>query len=236
MTIVMGEAPEREPHHPAQVGPRWRRIVAVTSMVAALAMFAAAGWELWGTNWVAHRTQATITRTLETTWRQHDGKKTVEVPEGKASALIRIPRFGRTYVVPVLEGTDDAVLAAGYGHYENAAQPGEVGNYALAAHRVTHGEPLRRMPELKAGDQVIVETRAARYTYVLDTGGDDLVVDRHQTWVTDPLPSNPMAGGIQPAQQPGQRLITLTTCSELFHTDDRMVAFGHLLTTEWIQR
>ena len=29
----------------------------------------------------------------------------------------------------------------------------------------------------------------------------------------------------------GQRLITLTTCSEIFHTDDRMIAFGHLVRT-----
>jgi sortase A len=37
---------------------------------------------------------------------------------------------------------------------------------------------------------------------------------------------------VQPAQRPGQRLITLTTCSELFHTDNRMIAFGHLVDTE----
>ena len=48
-------------------------------------------------------------------------------------------------------------------------------------------------------------------------------------WVVQALPGNPEAGGVQPAQEPGQRLITLTTCSELFHTDNRMVAFGHLV-------
>jgi sortase A len=36
---------------------------------------------------------------------------------------------------------------------------------------------------------------------------------------------------VQPRQQAGQRLITLTTCSELFHTDNRMIAFGHLVST-----
>ncbi|WP_297626517.1 hypothetical protein [Nocardioides sp.] len=33
---------------------------------------------------------------------------------------------------------------------------------------------------------------------------------------------------MQPVQEAGQRLLTLTTCSELFHADDRLVAFGHL--------
>ena len=49
-------------------------------------------------------------------------------------------------------------------------------------------------------------------------------------WVLAPVPANP-DGGVQPPQEPGQRLITLTTCSELFHTDDRMVAFGVLVGT-----
>ena len=86
------------------------------------------------------------------------------------------------------------------------------------------------MPDLRPGDEVVVETRAATFTYVLDTGGDDLVVPFTETWVVDALPTNP-DGGVQPEQVPDQHLITLTTCSEIFHTDDRMVAFGHLVST-----
>ena len=47
----------------------------------------------------------------------------------------------------------------------------------------------------------------------------------------DRLPKNPR-GGVEPAQRAGQRLITLTTCAELFHTDNRMIAFGHLVSAE----
>jgi sortase A len=106
-----------------------------------------------------------------------------------------------------------------------------VGNYALAGHRVTHGEPLRRMPDLQPGDKVIVETVKAEYVYRIDTDPEALVVPFTSTWVLDPVPKNPEAGGPQPAQKKGQRLITLTTCSEIFHTDDRMIAFGHLVRT-----
>ena len=151
------------------------------------------------------------------------------VPKGEASALIRIPTFGKKYVVPVLEGTSQDVLAKGYGHFTGTAHPGEIGNYALAAHRVTHGEPLRRMPDLRPGDKVIVETVSDTYTYRLDTNPNDLVVPFTGIWVLAPDPTNPAQGGVQPAQRPGQRLITLTTCSELFHTDNRMIAFGHLV-------
>ncbi|MEZ5097019.1 MAG: sortase [Nocardioides sp.] len=88
-----------------------------------------------------------------------------------------------------------------------------------------HGEPLRRMPELQPGDEIVVETRQWVYSYVLDTGGDDLVIPFTDVWVLDPRPVNP-GGGPQPPPH-AKRLITLTTCAELFHTDDRMVAFGH---------
>ena len=71
----------------------------------------------------------------------------------------------------------------------------------------------------------------AIYTYELDTNPNDLIVTFEDIWVVDPLPTNP-DGGVEPAQRPGQKLITLTTCSELFHTDNRMIAFGHLVASE----
>jgi sortase A len=83
------------------------------------------------------------------------------------------------------------------------------------------------MPELRPGDRVEVETRQAVYTYVLDTDPNDLVVPFTAGWVLQAFPVNP-DGGVGPDPADGTRLITLTTCSELFHTDDRMVAFGHL--------
>jgi sortase A len=201
-------------------------------MVTGAGLLGYVGWQFWGTNWVAHREQAEITRTLQTQWEE-DGAQLApkRVPKGDASALIRIPRFGSSYVVPVLEGVATEDLARGFGHFVESADPGRVGNYALAGHRVTHGEPLRRMPDLQPGDKVIVETVKAEYVYRIDTDPEALVVPFTSTWVLDPVPKNPEAGGPQPAQKKGQRLITLTTCSEIFHTDDRMIAFGHLVRT-----
>jgi sortase A len=201
-------------------------------LVAGLALLGYVGWQFWGTNWTSHRQQQAVTQDLRKEWSLPGDtlkRQPQFVPKGKASALILIPKFGRTYVVPVLEGTSQDVLARGYGHFDDTAQPGQVGNYALAAHRVTHGEPLRRMPELRPGDKVIVETVSATYTYRLDTDPNKLIVSFTGTWVLGKDPKNPAGGGVQPAQRPGQRLITLTTCSELFHTDNRMIAFGHLV-------
>ena len=181
---------------------------------------------------MSKREQREITTSLQQEWTEGGAKLQPKyVPKGEASALVRIPAFGKKYVVPVLEGTSSEVLTQGFGHFTKSADPGEVGNYALAAHRVTHGEPLRRMPELRPGDKVVVETVDRTYTYELDTDPRRLVIPFTGVWVLDPLPKNP-DGGPQPRQVPGQRLITLTTCSELFHTDNRMIAFGHLVGSE----
>ncbi len=208
-------------------------------VVAGLALLGYVGWQLFGTNVVSERHQREAVESLERQWREEPApvadaergprERAAALP-GEATALIRIPRFGDDYVMPVLEGVADDALARGYGHFEDSARAGGRGNYALAAHRVTHGEPLRDMPTLRPGDEVLVETRDTVYTYVLDTNPNDLVVTFRDVWVVAEDPENPDPRGVEPVDDP--RLITLTTCAELFHTDDRMIAFGHLVSAE----
>lgn len=201
-------------------------------IAAGLAVLAWVAWQFWGTNWQSGRKHEEVRSSLLDGWT--DGQDVVRTDFGNASAILRIPRFGKDYAVPVLEGSTDAVLAAGVGHMEDTAEPGAAGNYALAAHRVTHGEPFADFPELEPGDEIIVETRAATYTYVLDTGGEDLIIPFTQTWVLDESPANPSGGTEPPARidgKPNDHIITLLTCSEIFHTDNRSVVFGHLVET-----
>jgi sortase A len=212
--------------------PRIRLHVGLALLVVGLGLLGYVGWQFVGTNVVAHHRQQQLVQRTETAWNANAGASArgSGVQLG-AQALIRIPRFGKGYVMPVSAGVSDDVLARGFGHFDQTARPGATGNYALAAHRVTHGEPLRNMPELRPGDKVIVETRNDVYTYVLDTDPNKLIVTFHDVWVIAPLPRNPDPGGVEPAATASRRLITLTTCAELFHTDNRMVAFGHLVTT-----
>lgn len=205
---------------------RWRVRVGVVLIATGLVLLGYVAWEFYGTNILAHRHRDQVLGELHRAW--DDGEREATTGRGTARAQIRIPRFGGDYAVPILDGTSSTVLATGFGHYTGSVGPGEIGNFAIAGHRVTYGEPLRRMPDLRTGDLVHVDTATTTYTYRLVTGGDDLVVPFTAGWVLDPLPTNPH-GGVQPPQEPGQRLITITTCAELFHTDNRLVAFGTLV-------
>lgn len=212
---------------------RWLTIAGYGMIVAGLAVLAWVAWQFWGTNWVSDRRQDEVAEALQGGWA--DGDDTVRTDFGRAEAILHVPRWGDDYAVPVLAGSTDEVLAAGIGHMDDTADPGEIGNYVLAAHRVTHGEPFADFPELEDGDLVYVETRTATYTYQLDFAGTDLEVPFTEDWVIQPFPQNP-DGGVQPPADVGRRLITLLTCAEIFHTEQRSVVFGHLVATQHVDR
>jgi sortase A len=203
------------------------RAVGVLLVLSGLVIIAVVGWQLWGTTYVSHRRQAETVDDLRKAWR--DGAVELRTEHGTATAVVRIPELGDDYAVPLLEGTSDDVLATGFGHLSGTAGPGKSGNFAIAGHRITHGEPLRHMPDLDPGDRVLVETADEVYVYELDTGGDDLEVPFTADWVLQPQPVNPDADGVGPVTAP--QLLTLTTCADLFHSDERLVAFGHLVET-----
>lgn len=191
-------------------------------LVGGLGWLAWVAWQIWGTTWQAHREyRATVTR-IEQGFALGPKAPAQSIP---GLGILRVPRFGDDYAVPVLEGTDADTLAKGVGHEPDTALPGERGNLVLAGHVVTHGEPFRDLKGLRPGDVVRLETREGTYRYRIDTPGDALTVDFSAGWVLGAEPRNPDPGGAEPSGAP--RLITLITCAELFHTDLRTVVFGH---------
>ena len=213
---------------------------AVVLVLGGTAMLGYAGWEYYGTDVLSRRQHAELRDELRARWAYPDvaavlGPQAAVTSLGTADALVRIPRFGEDYEMPLIEGVRGEDLAAGIGHFPGT-EPGQIGNVALAANRVTNGEPFGDLSSLRPGDEVIVETEGATYTYVMDTEPDDLVVSFADGWVLDPVPVPP--AGQAPPGMPAlssaaasTALITLTSCSELFHSDERLVAFGHLVST-----
>lgn len=204
-------------------------VIGVAMLLAGLACLGWVGYQYFGTNIVSEKTFQTEKDQVRSTWAQPRAKAEmqgqVKAAPGDVIGLLRIPTLGAKYEIPIINGTQLSVLSKGVGHYTSTAQPGQIGNFAIAGHRVTHGEPFAKMLELNKGDEVVVETRDAIYTYVLDESPRSLTVKDSDTWVIDPVPGKPDA-------KPTQALITLTTCQDLFHSPDRSIGFGHLESTK----
>lgn len=234
----ISEATDARPEQRRPVSP-----LTVFGIVLLVAGFVCLGWVAWqyfGTNIISREEAGREMSALEQSWDQPAapspgqpaaGDPVAEPPAiassdmGSAQWIIRIPALGNDWVWPVVAGISVEDLTKGVGWYPTTAQPGQVGNFALAGHRVTHGEPFRRMLELSVGDVVEIETRESLLTYELTSAPKQLTVQDTDTWVLDPVPGNPDV-------VPTESLITLTTCEDLFHSADRSVAFGKLVSTE----
>jgi sortase A len=142
----------------------------------------------------------------------------------QAYAVLAIPRLGLR--VPVAEGISKAgVLNKGYaGHYPGTAQPGRAGNFALAGHRNTHGEPFRYINRLQRGDEMRVETKTAVYTYVVDKILPQ-TLPRDGSVIAS-VPRSQVRSGYG-YREPGYYL-TLTTCTPEYTSKYRLVVWGKL--------
>ncbi|MGW7450564.1 class E sortase [Streptomyces sp. NPDC054787] len=142
----------------------------------------------------------------------------------RAYAVLRIPRLG--LVVPVAQGTDKrTVLDKGYvGQYPGSAAPGAEGNFALAGHRNTHGEPFRYVNRLRAGDELIVDVRGRRHVYVVGKVLNETT--ERDTGVIAPVPRS-LVKPDYGYREPGA-YITLTTCTPEYSSKYRLVVWGTL--------
>ncbi|MDQ6418347.1 class D sortase [Paenibacillus sp. LHD-117] len=87
-------------------------------------------------------------------------------PKQEAIATIRIPSI--KLKLPVLEGATQKNMRSAAAHLKETAPIGEVGNAAIAAHRMrAKGKLFNRLNEVKIGDEIIVETRSGKFTYIV---------------------------------------------------------------------
>jgi sortase A len=141
------------------------------------------------------------------------GRAAERPPTGEAFALLYLPRLGRNWVTPVLEGVGNRALDSGIGHYPRTAMPGQVGNFAVAGHRATHGEPFAQLDRLRPGDAVGVQTRSGWFVYRVERTE---IVPPTRVAVVAPVPGRPGA-------VPTQRRMTLTTCHPRWGSTERLV-------------
>jgi len=183
---------------------------------------------MWGSGQRAAQAQDQFTAQLNREW--HASPMTVGVmparPDrirletGEPFAFLRIPVFGPHWRFTIVEGTQLAQLNLSPGHVPGTQLPGEVGNFAVAGHRVTAGNPFWGLPSLQVGDMVYVDTRYDTYAYRV-TGGPSWVGPGDLA-VLDPVPGHP-------GRRPTRRLITLVTCDPPWTGTHRVIVTGVLV-------
>lgn len=132
--------------------------------------------------------------------------------DGAAVARIRIPEIDADYVV--VDGTDAGDLRKGPGIYPQTPFPGVPGTTAIAGHRTTYGAPFRKIDQLEADDEIVVDMPYGRFTYEVEKR---LIVDPGATWVIRKVDHD--------------RLV-LSACHPLYSAAQRIIVFARLVKAE----
>ncbi|MDT0453074.1 class E sortase [Streptomyces hesseae] len=205
------------------------RVVGELFITLGVVMLLFVAYQLWWTNVIAHRQAGGTADSLRHSWDKNGAQGAArdagEFSPGQGFAIIYIPKLD--VKAPIAEGVGKhQVLDRGMvGHYATGslktAMPWDKqGNFALAGHRNTHGEPFRYVNRLQPGDKIVVETQSTFYTYEMTSRLDQ--TSPANTKVIEPVP--PGSGFTRPG-----RYITLTTCTPEFTSTYRLVVWGKMV-------
>jgi sortase A len=188
---------------------------------------------VWGSGLRTAAAQRQFTSELNREWGRPAGRPSLadrtaaiditperfDVATGQPFAFITIPAFGASWKFTLIQGTALAQLNLSPGHVPGTQWPGQIGNFAVAGHRVTSGNPFWSLPSLRPGDLVNIQTELNDYTYRV-TGKD--MVGPADTAVLDAVPDHP-------GERPTERLITLITCDPAWTGTHRVIVTGVLI-------
>ncbi|MFE5367535.1 class E sortase [Streptomyces mirabilis] len=200
------------------------RVIGEVFITTGVLMLLFVTYQLWWSNVRAHQQAGSAAHHLQEDWAS--GKRSPGTFEpGQGFAILHIPKLD--VVAPIAEGTSKTkVLDRGMvGHYgegalKTAMPDAKTGNFGLAGHRNTHGEPFRYINRLKPGDSIVVETQDDYFVYKMTSILP--VTSPSNTKVLDPIPQG--SGFTAPG-----RYITLTTCTPEFTSTYRMIVWGKMV-------
>ena len=128
--------------------------------------------------------------------------------EGKPFGRIKIPSIDADYVV--VEGTEEADLERGPGHYPDTALPGQRRTVAIAGHRTTYGAPFNQIDKIEIGDTIVLEMPYGTFTYDVTA---TRIVDPDQVGIVRDI---------------GRDRLVLTSCHPLYSAAQRYAVFADL--------
>lgn len=138
--------------------------------------------------------------------------------DGEVFGVMYVPRFGKDYAVRMAGGVSRSVTLdpIGIGHYPDTAMAGEVGNFAVAAHRTTWGKPFAQIADLRINDAIVIKTPDGWYTYRFRN------LEYVHPNAVDVLSAVPQSS----AEPDGARYLTMTSCSPMYSQAERIVAYA----------
>lgn len=187
------------------------------ALTTGLVMLLLAAWVLYGKTFETHQEQDQLTQGLDEQWSQPVGPDSEPLP-GSAHSRLYIPSLDLDWVV--VHGVTQDDIRHAPGHYPDSAEPGQVGNYAIAAHRSPG--MFWDVDLLQEGDPIVLEGQENFYTY--EVIGDE-VVTPDQTHVVGPDPFDP------DNDEPERALVTLTTCYPKLSNEKRLIVYAELADT-----
>ncbi|MEU9356624.1 class E sortase [Streptomyces sp. NPDC048301] len=200
------------------------RVVGEVFITFGVLMLLFVTYQLWWTNVRADQIAGQETHKIQDDWASGERSPGAFEP-GQGFAIMHIPKLD--VVAPIAEGiSKEKVLDRGMiGHYgegklKTAMPSAEQGNFAVAGHRNTHGEPFRYINKLKPGDPIVVETQDAYYTYEMTS-----ILPQTSPSNVSVIDEVPAGSGFK---SPG-RYITLTTCTPEFTSTYRMIVWGKMV-------
>ncbi|MEV4621591.1 sortase [Asanoa sp. NPDC049573] len=199
------------------IARRWTSCVVVG---AGFVLLALAGAPATGRGRDLAATQRALDARLTATQRALDARLTATPARpttGAPFARLSIPRLGLRWAV--VQGVDPAEIEDAPGHYPQTALPGQVGNFAVAGHRVKG--LFWDLDRLVPGDEVSVEYGPHTFTYAVTR---TRVVAPTAVEVLAPVPG-------APAERATTAALTLTTCEPNWADDRRLVVTAALRDT-----
>jgi sortase A len=127
---------------------------------------------------------------------------------GEAVGRIVIPTIGANLIV--VQGTDEASLEKGPGHYPTTGLPGLRETVAVAGHRTTYLAPFRHIDALRPGQEIVLRMPYGRFVYSVQY---HRIVTPTAWWVT---------------RNVGYDRLVLSACNPLYSAAQRIVVFARL--------
>jgi len=182
-----------------------------------------AAYEVYGKSFQVNAEQGRLDNALDERWKvpaapggaPGGANPVADKPiPGAGVARLYIPRLGKQWVVVEGVGLKDIKLAPG--HYPESQMPGEVGNFAIAGHRMP--SVFWNLDRMENGDAIVAETRTGWFVYKV---AKVHIIRPSQVSVKAANPD-------QPGTRPTRKLLTITTCNPKWDNYQRLVVQAEL--------